>query len=99
MDMKTGEIYESKSDTESAIAQLRIIKNQSTLCEFEKMPKSNCKKCHGRGNIGRNVSTGTVVPCSCVGKISVVGLSKEAKRLLQETIDRATIVNKEGLNV
>lgn len=28
-------------------------------------PDPSCKKCHGRGFIGRNRQTGLVVPCTC----------------------------------
>lgn len=29
-------------------------------------PKPNCKKCHGRGYIGRHADTGEPVPCTCI---------------------------------
>lgn len=29
-------------------------------------PKPNCKKCHGRGYLGRHHDTGEPVPCTCI---------------------------------
>jgi hypothetical protein len=29
-------------------------------------PKPNCKKCHGRGYLGRHADTGEPVACSCL---------------------------------
>lgn len=29
-------------------------------------PKPNCKKCHGRGFLGRNHETREPIPCSCL---------------------------------
>lgn len=31
-----------------------------------KKPKKSCRRCFGRGYIGRNVLTNSVVPCSCI---------------------------------
>lgn len=49
-------------------------------------PKSNCKRCHGRGTVGRNVTTGKRVVCSCVDKSAckaayAVKLRKEAEKI------------------
>lgn len=32
------------------------------------MPKANCKKCHGRGFEGMNLSMGKPQPCTCLRK-------------------------------
>jgi len=29
-------------------------------------PKKNCKKCHGRGYLGRKADTGEPIPCPCI---------------------------------
>ena len=29
-------------------------------------PKKNCKKCYGRGFIGRKADTGEPIPCTCI---------------------------------
>lgn len=49
-------------------------------------PKSNCKKCYGRGTVGRNVTTGRRIVCSCVDKSArkaayAVKLRKEAEKI------------------
>ena len=31
-----------------------------------KDPKPNCKKCHGRGYLGRKADTGEPIPCTCI---------------------------------
>ena len=33
---------------------------------IKKYAKPSCKKCYGRGWIGKNVKTGQLVPCKCV---------------------------------
>lgn len=30
------------------------------------MPKENCKKCHGRGYIGRHAGSGEPIACPCI---------------------------------
>lgn len=29
-------------------------------------PNPNCKKCHGRGYLGRKADTGEPIPCTCI---------------------------------
>ena len=29
-------------------------------------PKPNCKKCHGRGYLGRKADTSEPIPCTCI---------------------------------
>lgn len=41
---------------ESAMAMGILINN----------PKPNCKKCHGRGYIGRHADTGEPIACTCI---------------------------------
>ena len=31
--------------------------------------KSSCKKCYGRGIVGKNVTTGEIVPCRCASAV------------------------------
>jgi hypothetical protein len=31
-------------------------------------PKTNCKKCHGRGHVGHNITVGYYVMCQCLHK-------------------------------
>lgn len=32
---------------------------------LKRLPKKNCKRCHGVGHEGRNLTTGKFVPCRC----------------------------------
>ena len=36
------------------------------ICLILNDPKPNCKKCHGRGYLGRHADTGEPVACSCL---------------------------------
>jgi hypothetical protein len=36
-----------------------------TFVPLKRLPKKNCKRCHGLGNLGKNLTTGKYVPCSC----------------------------------
>ena len=65
MDMNTGKIYSEKD-----VAKM---KESMTEEEFEKrfnevyvLPKRSCKKCYGRGHVGKNLMTGKVVMCTCM---------------------------------
>ena len=35
------------------------------MIPVKRLPKKNCKICHGSGNLGRNVLTNKFVPCPC----------------------------------
>lgn len=35
-------------------------------CIKIRRPKSGCKRCHGRGWIGRKAETGEPIPCRCI---------------------------------
>lgn len=61
MDTSTGEIREfsERDELEAAI-------RSGTWVELGKMPKKNCRFCHGLGHLGLNVSTGKNQPCRCV---------------------------------
>lgn len=39
---------------------------------IEKLPNPKCKKCFGRGYIGRDILTDHVIPCKCVGTVVCV---------------------------
>lgn len=41
---------------------------QVTLAPSAPDPKPSCRKCYGRGHVGRNIRTGKHVPCACVSK-------------------------------
>lgn len=52
----TGEIREADITDAISISEAVILSR----------PKRSCKKCLGRGTIGRNVDAGFMVPCRCV---------------------------------
>lgn len=37
-----------------------------TYKALKRMPKASCRKCYGRGYIGKDLKTNQYVPCSCV---------------------------------
>jgi len=39
---------------------------QTALQEMRQNAKKNCKRCYGRGYLGRDTITGVYVPCNCV---------------------------------
>lgn len=41
-----------------------------------KKPNTNCKKCHGRFNVGRDSQNLSFFPCSCLRKIVNVDIVK-----------------------
>lgn len=46
---------------------MKIIKDSAEqLGIVLQKPKPNCKKCHGRGWIGRKADTGEPIACSCI---------------------------------
>lgn len=46
----------------------RILKAAEEINLPTQKPKSNCKKCHGRGYVGINHDTQEPVPCACIFK-------------------------------
>lgn len=61
MNVETGEIKETNELTPAEIASGRWKK-------LGKRPNPGCKRCHGRGYIGVDVVTKTVIECRCVKK-------------------------------
>lgn len=50
--------------------QLPLIKN----------PSSSCKKCYGRGHIGRDAQNYGFIPCMCVRKVINLSIIKRAEQ-------------------
>lgn len=50
---------------ESVEAMTKAIKENPASVGFRRAPKPSCKKCYGRGWVGRNLKTGLYVPCRC----------------------------------
>lgn len=63
MNVETGEIQEFESAN-----KLQQAMRSGTWIAVDKMPDPNCRKCYGRGHLGKNLSTNLYVPCSCVKK-------------------------------
>ena len=53
---------------------------ESPIVKIAKTPKPNCRRCHGRGHIGRDIKTNTYVPCVCV-------LSDEEAKARRQRLD------------
>ncbi len=43
-------------------------KSSGKWATIERRPNPGCKRCHGRGWIGKDVNTGKVIKCRCVKK-------------------------------
>jgi hypothetical protein len=52
---------------------------------LSKLPPSNCKKCFGRGYIGRDKDNFAYYACSCVKKL--VSLNETASDLIKKSSD------------
>ncbi len=61
MNVETGEIKEADKITLEEIVS-------DKWKELGMRPNPGCKKCHGRGYIGRNVLTNKIIMCQCVKK-------------------------------
>ncbi len=61
MNVETGEVKEIGELTPEEIAS-------GKWKELGKRPNPGCKRCHGRGYIGRDVVSGNVIECRCVKK-------------------------------
>lgn len=57
----TGEIKEIEKLTAKQLASRK-------WKELDKKPNPSCKRCYGRGYIGRDVITDRVIECRCVKK-------------------------------
>ena len=57
-------------------------------------PKPNCKKCHGRGYLGRHANTGEPVPCPCLYPKTLLGRDAGQQILPQNRKERRK--NKRG---
>ncbi|MEM4261033.1 MAG: hypothetical protein QXG00_07365 [Candidatus Woesearchaeota archaeon] len=76
----TGQKYETPKDVDKFIDTAKgEIVDKSQLSEFDvikavakqtgteiRNPRSGCKKCYGRGFIGRDYTTKAPIPCSCI---------------------------------
>jgi hypothetical protein len=73
MDKNTGEIIEIDAKTlqkqlgQPVVSSADMLKamEQRDLVPLKRLPLKNCKRCYGKGNLGRNVLTNMYVPCPC----------------------------------
>ena len=57
-------VFENDEDFEKEQARRRAA-GEPLLIELGSKPKKSCRKCYGRGFIGRDFNTKQVIPCSC----------------------------------
>ena len=69
MDQDTGEIktFATKAALDAEQAS-RIVEGKKPLIELDQHPDPKCKKCYGRGHVGKDLKTGKMIPCRCVKK-------------------------------
>lgn len=46
----------------------RLADNKKPLIPLDQFPDPKCKKCYGRGRVGKDLKTGNFIPCKCVQK-------------------------------
>lgn len=59
MDTSTGEIKPMDELTPEQLLSGKWV-------ELGQRPNPGCRRCHGRGYTGRNLTTGNVIQCRCV---------------------------------
>ena len=77
MDVTTGKIKVFESDDE-----LQKAMHTGNWVQLARLPNPNCKRCYGRGHVGRDVSTGLYVPCRCVKQGGSCRFENEKKKRL-----------------
>jgi len=69
MDTQTGEIKTfANEDALNAEQASRIAAGKKPLVALDQYPNPKCKKCYGRGHVGKDLKTGLFIPCKCVQK-------------------------------
>lgn len=63
MNLETGEVILRPSQI-----QVQEAMKSGKFIELDNPPDPNCKKCYGRGHVGRSQESGLYIPCSCVLK-------------------------------
>jgi hypothetical protein len=62
---------------------LRKADGKGEIEPIARQPKKNCRHCHGRGHMGKNLITGRYVPCYCVEEPG-----QKKARVYQEELSR-----------
>ena len=62
-----GSIHDKEEEPDNKLGKASLQKSSMTGVTVTGTcyPKKNCKKCFGRGYVGRNTETGQFVNCSC----------------------------------
>jgi hypothetical protein len=84
MQKSTRTIYSIFSGTIYTIPEKDLNLLINGQIPLSKMPKNNCKKCFGRGNLGRDKNNYQYVICSCIR--NVIDLP-EATNIFKNSID------------
>lgn len=62
--MKHNNWYVSRRQQAHQQAIINPVKVETSKVDIHAV--INCKACHGRGHIGRNLTTNEIVPCKCL---------------------------------
>jgi hypothetical protein len=70
MDAVRDELKSALGDAQSKykgvfLASDDPLPSAANFVELRGEPDPNCRKCFGRGHVGKNLTTGLFVPCSC----------------------------------
>ena len=69
METTTGEIKTFVNEAALNAEQAnRIAAGKKPLIPLDQFPNPKCKKCYGRGHVGKDLKTGLMIPCKCVKK-------------------------------
>lgn len=79
MNVETGEIKDVDKLTEKERLSGKWV-------ELERRPNPGCKRCHGRGHLGRDVTTDQYVLCRCVKKRPKKKVKLESAKALYDTL-------------
>lgn len=63
-DSESNEVIEKEEL--SVFQQIKLIAEQNGYGDEIRKPRSGCKKCYGRGFIGREAKSQTPIPCNCI---------------------------------
>lgn len=74
---KTVPVYSVFSGTIYDILETDIKILNIGQIPLNKNPSSNCKKCYGKFNVGRNLQNYAYTPCSCLRKVVNIDIVKD----------------------
>lgn len=65
LDNADARIVRLESAVDAIFAGKKAMEPPDKIVKLRCKPDANCRKCHGRGHIGRNHSTGLFIACVC----------------------------------